>query len=296
MEDRVVVARAEGAALAAGVHAGMVVTTLDGADARARIDALAESAAGARLDTRRRAGIRAALDGSGDLRLGLSGIGDVAVPRDRADLLDDLPDRPATAVLDGKWLYLDVNQTSAEPLKKLAAGVQGVIVDGRGYPGSHDVFDIPAHFVSAPVASQDFYVHTRTGPGDADVEIPPATHWSVAPIKPRLDIPVVFLADARAVSQAELFLEMAKQAHLGVVIGEATAGVDGNVTELHLPDRVVVPFTGMRCENRDGTPFHTHGVQPDIAVNRTIAGVAAGRDEALEVAETWLKNHAPPPR
>ena len=65
---------------------------------------------------------------------------------------------------------------------------------------------------------------------------------------------------------------------------------------LELPDRVVVPFTGMRCENTDGTPFHTHGVQPDLAVNRSIAGVAAGRDEALEVAKTWLENHASSPR
>jgi hypothetical protein len=53
----------------------------------------------------------------------------------------------------------------------------------------------------------------------------------------------------------------------------------------------MIIFTGMRVTRHDGrTPFHLAGVQPDIALEPTIAGIRAGRDELLERALAFLQS------
>jgi hypothetical protein len=46
----------------------------------------------------------------------------------------------------------------------------------------------------------------------------------------------------------------------------------------------------MKVTRHDGrTPFHLGGVKPDLAVEPTLAGLRAGRDEVLERALTLLR-------
>src|SRR5256885_921098 len=99
---------------------------------------------------------------------------------------------------------------------------------------------------------------------------------------------LAFLAGGGAISYAESTLGVVEENRLGAIIGEATAGTNGNIDPFTLPGGYRVVFTGMRVVKRDGTPHHGVGIKPTIPVSRTIAGVRAGRDEVLERAIQYL--------
>jgi hypothetical protein len=50
------------------------------------------------------------------------------------------------------------------------------------------------------------------------------------------------------------------------------------------PTGCTTRFTGLRVTKANGSRFHLIGIRPTIPASRTIAGVAAGRDEVLERA------------
>jgi hypothetical protein len=51
-----------------------------------------------------------------------------------------------------------------------------------------------------------------------------------------------------------------------------------------LPGGFSIRFTGTKVTRIDGRQHHIVGVQPTHPVQRTLAGIRAGRDEELEVA------------
>lgn len=81
---------------------------------------------------------------------------------------------------------------------------------------------------------------------------------------------------------------------LGTIIGEATAGTNGNVNRLTLPGGYQITWTGMKVLKHDGSRHHGVGIQPDLVVTPTRAGVAAGRDELLERAIEHLRSSQTP--
>jgi C-terminal processing protease CtpA/Prc len=85
---------------------------------------------------------------------------------------------------------------------------------------------------------------------------------------------------------------------LGTIVGGATAGTNGNIATFTTPGGFTVRFTGMRVTRHDGrSPHHLLGVQPDVKVAPTLAGLRAGRDEVLErglaIAEAASLGYAP---
>jgi C-terminal processing protease CtpA/Prc len=82
---------------------------------------------------------------------------------------------------------------------------------------------------------------------------------------------------------------------LGEIVGERTAGTNGNVNPFTLPGSYTVTWTGMRVLKRDGTPHHGVGILPTVPVSPTIAGLRAGRDEVLERAVQIVKTPASTP-
>jgi C-terminal processing protease CtpA/Prc len=92
---------------------------------------------------------------------------------------------------------------------------------------------------------------------------------------------VIVLIDDRAVSQAEhtcLFLNEAAQP---TFIGSPTHGTNGDVTGFYLPGDLRMVFTGEAVRFLDGTQLQQRGVQPQIVVRPTLAGIRAGKDEVL---------------
>ena len=97
------------------------------------------------------------------------------------------------------------------------------------------------------------------------------------------------LIDERTISQAEhtgLFLEAANGTKF---IGSPTQGANGDVTGLSLPGGMYVQFTGQGVSHADGRQLQRVGLQPDIEVLPTLAGIRAGRDEVLDAAIDYLR-------
>jgi C-terminal processing protease CtpA/Prc len=93
---------------------------------------------------------------------------------------------------------------------------------------------------------------------------------------------VFVMIDERAISQSEhtaMFLEAAADV---TFVGEPTNGANGDVTQILLPGGLSVQMTGHDVRHPDGRQLQRVGVQPDVPVAPTIAGVRAGRDEVLE--------------
>ena len=97
------------------------------------------------------------------------------------------------------------------------------------------------------------------------------------------------LVDERTISQAEhtgLFFEAANGTKF---IGSPTMGANGDVTVVVLPGGVFANFTGHDVRHADGRQLQRVGIQPDVVVRPTIAGIRAGKDEVLERAIRFLE-------
>jgi C-terminal processing protease CtpA/Prc len=98
----------------------------------------------------------------------------------------------------------------------------------------------------------------------------------------------VMLIDERSISQAEhtgLFFEAANGTKF---IGSPTQGANGDVTGLFLPGGIYVHFSGQSVWHADGRQLQRLGLQPDVEVRPTLAGIRAGRDEVLDAAVDYL--------
>jgi C-terminal processing protease CtpA/Prc len=98
----------------------------------------------------------------------------------------------------------------------------------------------------------------------------------------------VMLIDERAISQAEQTGLFLKAANNTVFVGSATAGANGTVSKFYVPGGLCINFTGEAIVYADGTQLQRRGLQPDILIKPTIAGIRAGRDELLEKAIEFL--------
>jgi C-terminal processing protease CtpA/Prc len=102
----------------------------------------------------------------------------------------------------------------------------------------------------------------------------------------------VLLIDERTISQAEhtgLFFEAANGTKF---VGSPTEGANGDVTNLSVPGGIYVRFSGQGVWHADGRQLQRVGLQPDVEVRPTLAGIRAGKDEVLDKAVEYLQ-HGP---
>jgi hypothetical protein len=96
---------------------------------------------------------------------------------------------------------------------------------------------------------------------------------------------LIFLFGERTQSQAEFTIMGLEQAPGGSLkIGSATAGADRNVSKVYLPGNIEVNFSGLGIYYPDGRETQRIGIEPDVELRPSVAGIRAGRDELLEYA------------
>ena len=101
---------------------------------------------------------------------------------------------------------------------------------------------------------------------------------------------IILIINNETQSHAE-FTTMALQTIPGsVVVGNQTAGADGNCSFLSLPGDIIVQFTGIGIYYPDGTETQRIGIKPDFHVEKTIDQIKSGQDilllKAIELANT----------
>jgi len=196
------------------------------------------------------------------------------------------PGRPApiARLRPGIW-YVDVARTTDSTFTAMVdtlADARGLIFDVRGYP-YHLGTEPLAHLTDTTLTSGQWHVPIVTAPDHRDMAFD-FSNWTVAPKSPRFRGRVAFLIDGRAISYAETWLGIAEHHRLGALVGEPTAGTNGNVNFISLPGGYRVTYTGMKVLKQDGSRHQGIGIRPTVPVSPTLAGIRAGRDEQLEKA------------
>ncbi|MEM7229322.1 MAG: S41 family peptidase [Planctomycetota bacterium] len=184
--------------------------------------------------------------------------------------------------LDDGVMYVDLDQIKPEEFKETIARLvdaPGVVFDMRGYPTVSPEFLY--HVADEPVRSANWNVPLIRYPDQRDVTWS-TTYWPPQQREPRIESPVVWLTDGRAISYAESCMAIVEHYELGPIVGATTAGTNGNVNPLKLPGGYQVAWTGMKVTTHDDGQYHGVGVKPTHPCEPTVEGIAAGRDDVLE--------------
>jgi C-terminal processing protease CtpA/Prc len=200
-------------------------------------------------------------------------------------------DRPMIAKLDEGIWYVDLDRAPTAAIDSVIdslAAARGVIFDLRGYPAGSPL--VLQHLLTGPDTSSAWMRVPRALYPDRkrSVGYQPGG-WHLQPRQPHIGGRVAFITDGRAISYAESVMGYVEGYRLGAIIGQPTAGTNGNVNPFTLPGGFRVVWTGMQVLKHDGSQHHLIGVQPTVPAVRTLKGVRAGRDELLEVALEVVK-------
>jgi hypothetical protein len=233
--------------------------------------------------------------GAGDpgsaLVLEVGGQGSVArtVRLGRA-LLDQRPREarpPRIKELRSGIFYVDLDRIDDSDFTKALPDLEratGIVFDLRGYPAKLSPQVLFQHLIDKVCTSPQWHIPLVRRPDGEGVEFKRSPGWILFPAKPRLNAKIAFVTDGRDISYAESCLGIIENYRLGAIVGGPTAGTNGNVNPFALPGGYRVVWTGMKVLKHDGSRHHGVGIAPTVPVSRTIAGVAAGRDELLEKA------------
>ncbi len=194
--------------------------------------------------------------------------------------------RPTFKEIEEGIYYLDIDEISIDKvfdkmstLKK----AKSIICDLRGYPnGNHELIT---------------YLLSKNDENTSWMQVPEMVYpdqkksinyktfgWSLKAKKEKLKAKIFFIIDGRAISYAESFMGFIEGYKLATIIGQPTAGTNGNVNPFTLPGNYRISWTGMKVVKHDGSQHHGIGILPNVYVEKTIQGVKEGRDEFLEKA------------
>jgi C-terminal processing protease CtpA/Prc len=275
---------------------GDVVVAVDGEDAEQRLARLESAIAGSTQSYRDHTGLFYLPRGPNGTTATLRVIGpdgalrEVALARKIDWRMPEKTD-PVFRMLDGNIGYADLTRLQPSEVARMFEALKNtaaLVLDMRGYPRGV-FYELARHInVKGPGTAANI---SRPGhspvAGTADhydfgQALPPALP---APYRGRL----VMLINEQAISQSEhtaLFVEAAAPV---TFVGTHTAGADGDITNTLLPGDIQVKFSGQGVRHADGRQLQRVGIQPDIKVAPTIAGIRAGRDEVLERALAFIK-------
>jgi C-terminal processing protease CtpA/Prc len=193
--------------------------------------------------------------------------------------------------LDDGYYYVDLSRASMTDIEKVIdalAASPGVVFDLRGRPNSNH--EILSHLLTVPDATNWMAIPLIVRPGSAGS--PAAwqrSGWNLPVVPPHIRGRVAFMTGPRAISYSESVMGLVEHYHLGEIVGERTAGTNGDIAQITSPTGCDTIFTGRLVTKPDGSRHYLQGISPTIPATRTVVGVSAGRDEVLERALAYVR-------
>ncbi|WP_068619967.1 S41 family peptidase [Paenibacillus tuaregi] len=161
---------------------------------------------------------------------------------------------------------------------------KGVIFDLRGYPYPGTIgINILKYLTDSPFQTPQFHMPLFVFPDHENVKFN-LIQYTHEPEKSKLKGKVAFLTYGGAVSYSETIMGIVEHYRLADIIGQPTAGANGDANFIQLPGGCIVGWTGLVTLKQDGSQHHLIGIQPTVLVQRTIKEVREGRDVYLEKA------------
>jgi hypothetical protein len=140
-----------------------------------------------------------------------------------------------------------------------------------------------SHIIQEPVWSAWWNVPISPYPDRKNVFWDTA-RWMIQPKEPFIKAKLIFLTHPYDVSSGETFLGIIDYYKLGKLVGDSTAGTNGNYNPIPLIGGYSIWWTGMKVLKHDGSQHHLIGFKPDYPVTHTMEAILEGRDEYLEKA------------
>jgi C-terminal processing protease CtpA/Prc len=228
------------------------------------------------------------------IRDGRDRVRDIVVPRsaEYANLIRYPRSGPVMKMLPGNIGYADLSLlsvTMVDSMFEMFRNTRGIIFDDRGYPQGTAWAIAPRLTDKAKVADALFQRPVVMSPDSAEGTTYKFVDYTPTTSKWRYHGKTVLLVDERTISQAEHTGLLLEAANRTTIIGSPTMGANGDVTSVVLPGGLTAWFSGHDVRHADGRQLQRVGLQPDIVVRPTLAGVRAGRDEVLERALKFLR-------
>jgi len=269
-----------------GLKPGDIITRIDGKPAMERFQAVRSTTSGSEQWKNVRA-LTQLFNGTKESELSLdylSASGEAKQLQLKRTIVRNHIDTTTIKKLDNGVYYLNIGTTEMKAIKARLPELESakaIICDLRGYPRNNNEFI--NYLLTVKDDNKWMFVPQITRPDYEGVAYE-SMGWSMEPMKPHLNAKIIFLTAGGAISYAESYMGFIKQYKLATIVGQPTAGANGNVTSFTLPGGYTIRFTGMKVKQQDGSQLQGIGIQPDILVKETIKGVAGGRDEFLEKA------------
>ncbi|MFI5221790.1 MAG: S41 family peptidase [Bacteroidia bacterium] len=191
------------------------------------------------------------------------------------------------------YFYADITRLNDSMMRTVSSklfSAKGIIFDLRGYPGQIYIKDsVPSYLANDTVLGAKFITNIMYYPDQKNIIDTKKVQWKFVPSSAGFCKNVVFVIDGKAVSYSESVLSIYSYNKLAKLVGETTAGTNGNVNTFKLFDLYRITFTGMNVINQDDSQFHGIGIKPDIEMKRTAKALMEGRDEFLEKAIEVVK-------
>lgn len=174
--------------------------------------------------------------------------------------------------------------------------LKGLILDLRYNSGGDDrnAYPIVSRLIDRPVLGSTWttrrYLPAFASWGEPEGSYHGDTIRIEPSIRKRYGGPLVILTGPNTMSTSEDFLIPLDYSGRALLIGEATAGTTGNPVDVSLPGGAILKVCSKRDVYPDGREFVGIGIEPDITVHPTVAGIRADRDEVLEKAIEVLGN------
>ena len=130
---------------------------------------------------------------------------------------------------------------------------RGIIVAPLSY-----VSKLIPHIIKEPVWSPIWNIPITTHP-DREKVMFDSTRWKIDPQKPFINAKLVFIEEPFNVSSGETYLSFIEHYKLGKLVGDTTAGTNGNVNFIPLMGGYSIMWTGMKVLRQDGSQHHLIG-------------------------------------
>jgi hypothetical protein len=163
--------------------------------------------------------------------------------------------KPNIEILENGIYYVNLDKASWEEISGKIddlANAKGIIFDLRGYPNSNH--QIICHLLEKNDTSNAWMqIPLIIYPDQENVAGYQKIGWNLAAREPHIKGKVVFIVYGGCISYAESFMSFIEHYKLAEIVGQPTAGTNGNVNPFTLPGGFRVVWTGMKVLKHDGS-------------------------------------------
>ena len=184
-----------------------------------------------------------------------------------------------------------INHAEPENIRHIMesfAYTEGIVIDLRRMGFSVFTMAILPYLTEEPLPLLYTSNPSRNHPGRRSATLSVFQPQARSPYTFIYDRPVVLLMDEQITGIAEWMLMSLRAAPNVTVIGTYSLGSLRPWSQLPLPGSISMHFSSMGVYTPEGGQIHRMGIAPDIRVDRTIQGIADGRDEIMEAALRFI--------